>query len=33
MSTFDPLEVLVCGSETQLQVGGNFKYLIKRIKG
>ena len=26
MSNFHPLEVVGCGSETQLQVGGNVNY-------
>ena len=33
MSYFHPLEVVDRGSETQLQVGENLNYSIKRIKG
>ena len=33
MSSFRPLEVVGCGSKTQLQVGENLNYLIYRFKG
>ena len=33
MSNFPPLEVVGRGSETQLEVGENFTYLIQRYKG
>ena len=33
MSNFQPLEVVVRGSETQVQVGGNLNYLIYHCKG
>ena len=33
MSSFHPLEVVGRGSDTQLQVGENFNYLIQRDKG
>ena len=33
MSNFHPLEVVDRGSETQLQVGENSNYLIRRFKG
>ena len=28
MDLFHPLEVVVCGSETQIQKGENFNYLV-----
>ena len=31
MSNFQPPEVVDCGSETQLKVGENLNYLIKRF--
>ena len=33
MSIFHLLEVVCCGSETQLQVGENLNYLIQRFEG
>ena len=30
---FHPLEIVVCGSETQLQVGENFNKITWRVKG
>ena len=33
MSNFHPLEVVVRGSETQFQVGGNLNFSIQRLKG
>ena len=33
MRNFHPLEVVGRGSKTQLQVGGNLKYLFLRFKG
>ena len=33
MSKFQPLKVVGCGSEPQLQVGKNSNYLIQRVKG
>ena len=33
MSDFHPFEVVGRGSETQLQVGENFNYLVQRFKG
>ena len=33
MINFHPLEVVVRGCETQLQVGGHLNYLIQRVEG
>ena len=33
MSKFHPLEVVICGSDTQLHVGENFKFFILGFSG